>query len=116
LDANKRWAARMIEHDAQFFERLAHQQAPKCKGLFAHPPCVLPACLLSWFGFNDVKCLFTRTDLWIGCSDSRVSANTILGLAPGEVFVHRNIANMVVNTDLNMLSVLQFAGEAPCVV
>jgi carbonic anhydrase len=49
------------------------------------------------------------TYLWIGCSDSRVPANQIVGLAPGELFVHRNLANLVVHTDLNCLSVLQFA-------
>jgi len=49
--------------------------------------------------------------LWIGCSDSRVPADRITGTHPGEIFVHRNISNLVVHTDLNMLSVLQFAVE-----
>src|SRR4051812_22680484 len=50
--------------------------------------------------------------LWIGCSDSRVPANEIVGLLPGELFVHRNVSNLVIHTDMNCLSVLQFAIDA----
>ncbi len=74
---NRDWAADMVRHDPEFFERLTGQQAPRY--------------------------------LWIGCSDSRVPANQIVGLLPGEMFVHRNIANVVVHTDLNCLSTIQFA-------
>jgi carbonic anhydrase len=59
--------------------------------------------------FDRLSQLQTPEYLWIGCSDSRVPANQITGLAPGEVFVHRNVANVVVHADLNCLSVLQFA-------
>ncbi len=74
---NKAWAREKIMEDPQYFDRLAHLQAPEF--------------------------------LWIGCSDSRVPANEITGTAPGEIFVQRNIANMVVHTDLNLLSVLEYA-------
>jgi carbonic anhydrase len=59
--------------------------------------------------FDQLAHLQTPEYLWIGCSDSRVPANQITGLAPGEVFVHRNVANVVVHADLNCLSVLQYA-------
>jgi carbonic anhydrase len=59
--------------------------------------------------FNRLSHLQTPEFLWIGCSDSRVSANEITGTDPGEIFVHRNIANLVVNTDVNVLSVLDYA-------
>ena len=79
FDNNEAWAARMVERDPRFFERLSQQQAPEY--------------------------------LWIGCSDSRVPANEIVGLLPGDLFVHRNVANIVAHTDLNCLSVLQYAVE-----
>ena len=77
FENNRAWAARILEQDPEFFQKLAKQQFPEY--------------------------------LWIGCSDSRVPANQIVGLLPGEIFVHRNVANVVVHTDLNCLSVIQFA-------
>ncbi len=59
--------------------------------------------------FKRLSSVQTPDFLWIGCSDSRVPANEITGTHPGEVFVHRNIANMVVHTDMSMLSVLDYA-------
>src|SRR5215831_20521972 len=59
--------------------------------------------------FDRLAHLQTPEFLWIGCSDSRVPANEITGTQPGEIFVHRNVANLVINNDVNLLSVLEFA-------
>jgi carbonic anhydrase len=61
--------------------------------------------------FTSLKSQQSPRYMWIGCSDSRVPANQIIGLAPGEIFVHRNVANVVVHSDLNALSTIQFAVE-----
>ena len=77
--ANRTWAQGMIASDPDFFDRLAHLQAPKY--------------------------------LWVGCSDSRVPANQITGLQPGEVFVHRNVANIAPGNDLNCQAVIEYGIE-----
>src|SRR5215204_1556469 len=59
--------------------------------------------------FTRLSQIQTPEFLWIGCSDSRVPANEITGTQPGEIFVHRNVANLVINTDVNLLSVLDYA-------
>ena len=74
---NRRWAAKKVETDTDFFRRLERDQAPDY--------------------------------LWIGCSDSRVPANEIVDLGPGELFVHRNVANLAPPQDANYLAVLQYA-------
>jgi carbonic anhydrase len=79
FENNRRWAARLLKEDPEFFEKLSKQQTPEY--------------------------------LWIGCSDSRVPANAIVGMRPGELFVHRNVGNLVIHTDMNCLSVVQFAVE-----
>ncbi|MFT5421321.1 MAG: carbonic anhydrase [Candidatus Endobugula sp.] len=61
--------------------------------------------------FERLEAIQPPEYLWIGCSDSRVPANQIVDLAPGELFVHRNIANQVIHTDFNFLSVIQYAIE-----
>ena len=61
--------------------------------------------------FERLAGLQTPKFLWIGCSDSRITPSVSIGLLPGELFVHRNIANLVVHTDMNCLSVMQFAVE-----
>ena len=75
--ANKKWAAKAVQDDPEYFQRLESLQNPDL--------------------------------LWIGCSDSRLPPNEIIGRKPGEVFVHRNVANLVEHTDVNCLSVLQYA-------
>lgn len=76
LEANHKWAARMVKENPSFFDSNARSQQPPV--------------------------------LWIGCADSRVPANEVTGTRPGDIFVHRNIANMVVHSDMNMLSVLDY--------
>jgi carbonic anhydrase len=79
LENNKKWVAKNLAADPEYFKTLAKGQTPEF--------------------------------LWIGCSDSRVPADQITGTLPGQMFVHRNIANMVVHTDMNILSVLSYAVE-----
>ncbi|RRN77103.1 carbonic anhydrase, partial [Pseudoxanthomonas sp. SGD-10] len=77
LEGNKKWVAKTLQEEPDYFEHLASGQKPPV--------------------------------LWIGCADSRVPANQVTGTLAGEIFVHRNIANVIAHNDLNMLSVLDYA-------
>ncbi len=81
------------------YERLLDDNKNWAQGMLAENPDF----------FKRLSALQTPEFLWIGCSDSRVPADKITGTQPGEIFVHRNIANMVVHTDVNLLSVLDYA-------
>jgi carbonic anhydrase len=85
---------------------------PSLQDLFAHNRAWAAQMELDRPGFfTSLKSQQSPKYMWIGCSDSRVPANQITGLEPGEVFVHRNVANVVVHSDLNALSTIQFAVE-----
>ncbi|MES2831485.1 MAG: carbonate dehydratase [Pseudomonadota bacterium] len=86
-------------HSATDLEHLFDNNRKWAAGIVARDPSF----------FKKLLAQQTPQLLWIGCSDSRVAANELLGLLPGDVFVHRNIANVIVHSDLNCLSVLQFA-------
>jgi len=83
----------------KIYEKLLHENRAWATGKVAEDPEF----------FSRLEHLQSPKFLWIGCSDSRVPANEITGTQPGEIFVHRNIANLVVNTDVNLLSVLEYA-------
>lgn len=83
----------------QSYEKLLLQNKAWAEGIKAEDPGY----------FERLSRLQTPDFLWIGCSDSRVPADRITGTQPGEIFVHRNVANLVINTDVNLLSVLDFA-------
>lgn len=90
----------------------ARNMSEKLSDLFAHNRAWAAAMEADRPGFfTNLKAQQKPRYMWIGCSDSRVPANQITGLEPGEVFVHRNVANVVVHSDLNALSTIQFAVE-----
>jgi hypothetical protein len=104
LENNRKWAEDMHKTDPDYFSRVASQQKPKCARVLPIRPQV--------FSLKLRLLDLLPADLWIGCADSRVPAHQVLGLPAGGVFVHRNVANLVVSTDMNMLSVLEYAGAS----
>ena len=96
------WGFRLDRRQIQFMERLNHlleNNRAWAKSISANDPDF----------FRKLADQQNPEYLWIGCSDSRVPANQITGLAPGEIFVHRNVANVVAETDFNVLAVIQYA-------
>ena len=93
---NEQWVEEMKKSDPEYFEKLGEHHAARSTTLFTSSR-YLP---FPGAGHNPKY-------LWIGCSDARAPANTMIGEEPGKLFVHRNIANQVVNTDVNLMSIIQ---------
>lgn len=105
LSSNNAWAGYKAHQNPNFFPKLASGQSPQIRTLFPSPQPPLP-----FLPPHPPKLTHSpRCPVWLGCSDSRCPETTILGLQPGDVFVHRNIANIISPTDINTSAVIEYA-------